>query len=97
MARGDHGLLKVSPGSAMPYPTLRCPADGPPLKWPHGLFRGGLLAKQGTCDSFLPFWTPHAVREYKNLHQNAGLYVLFFLFLKFLVILLISNYSCADG
>ena len=67
--------LKFHPD--LPCPTLSCPAGGPPLKWPHGRFRGGLLAKQGTCDSFLPFWTPHTVRLYKNLHQNLGLYVLF--------------------
>jgi hypothetical protein len=37
---GDgHGLLKVSIGPTMPYPSMPC--GRPPLKQPHGRFRGG--------------------------------------------------------
>jgi hypothetical protein len=39
MARGGHGLLKVSLGPAMPY--LLHPAGEPPLKRPNSRFRGG--------------------------------------------------------
>jgi hypothetical protein len=43
MARGDYGLLKVSPGPAMPYPSI-------PWKDISGVARG-----TGTCGRFLPF------------------------------------------
>jgi hypothetical protein len=39
MVRGGHGLLKVSLGPTMPYPSIPC--GRPPLKRPHGRFRGG--------------------------------------------------------
>jgi hypothetical protein len=39
MVSGGNGLLKVSLGSAMPYPSTPC--GQPPLKGPRGCFRGG--------------------------------------------------------
>jgi hypothetical protein len=39
MARGGHGLPKVSLGPVMPYPSTPC--RGAPLKQPYGCFRGG--------------------------------------------------------
>jgi hypothetical protein len=61
MARGGHGLPKVSPWPAMPYPSR--PAGGPPLKRFYGCFRGRPPTKQAACNRLLPFWTPHAVRQ----------------------------------
>jgi hypothetical protein len=52
--------LKFHPG--LPYPTLLCPAGGPPSKRPYGCFWGGPLAGQAACSRLLPFWTPHADR-----------------------------------
>jgi hypothetical protein len=40
MARGIHGLLKVSPVPAMPDPST--PGRRPPLKRPYARFGGGL-------------------------------------------------------
>jgi hypothetical protein len=60
MARGGHGLPKVSPGPAMPYPSTPC--GQPPLKQPHSRFRGCPPCGQAACIHFLPLWTPHAVR-----------------------------------
>jgi hypothetical protein len=45
MASGGHGLLKVSPGPAMPYPS-------------YGRFRGDSRAGRAAYGRFLPFWTP---------------------------------------
>jgi hypothetical protein len=56
MARGGHGLLKVSYGPAMP--NLLCPAGGPPLKQPYSLLIGGLLTGRATCDRLIPFGHP---------------------------------------
>jgi hypothetical protein len=60
MARGGDGFPKVSPGPAIL--TLLRLVGGPPLKRPHGRFRGGPPAGQVACGRLLPFWTPHAVR-----------------------------------
>jgi hypothetical protein len=57
MARGGHGLHKVSPGPVMPYPPT--PAGRPPLKQPYGRSRGDPPARRATCGCLLPFWTPH--------------------------------------
>jgi hypothetical protein len=60
MAVGGHGLPKVSPGPAIPYPFMPC--GGPPLKRPYGHFRGGPLNGQAACGRLVPPWTPRAVR-----------------------------------
>jgi hypothetical protein len=46
MARGGHGLPKVSLGPDRPDPST-------PFKWATG---------RATCSRLLPFWTPHIVR-----------------------------------
>jgi hypothetical protein len=62
MARGGHGLPKVSLG--LPCATLLHPAGGPPLKWPYGRFMVGLPAGvaclQGSLSAavFYPFGYP---------------------------------------
>jgi hypothetical protein len=48
MVRGGHGLPKVSPGPAMPYPSMPCRWATPET----ACFRGGLLL----------LWTSHDVR-----------------------------------
>jgi hypothetical protein len=52
MARGGHGLLKVSPGPAMPYSSMPC-------RQAHlaSRFRGGLHTGQAACGHLIP----HAV------------------------------------
>jgi hypothetical protein len=76
MARGGHGLPKVSLG-----PTLLCSAGGPPLKQPYGRFRVGPPAGLVACGRLLPFWTPHAVSLFwlnkYEIRQN-GFYFLQF-------------------
>jgi hypothetical protein len=62
MARGDHGLPKVSPG--LPCPTLLCPAGGPPLK--NGCKAGSLRP------SSTPLHTPHAVRLWLCLGMSCN-------------------------
>jgi hypothetical protein len=52
MARGGHGLPKVSLEPAMPYPSA--PVGGPPLKLPYGCFKGDLSIGQLACGSLLP-------------------------------------------
>jgi hypothetical protein len=54
MARGGHGLPKVSLRPAMPCPTLLRPAGGPSLKWPHDRLRDGSPAGQAACGRLLP-------------------------------------------
>jgi hypothetical protein len=62
VARGGHGLPKVSPRPAMPDPSrARHLAGGPPLKWPCGRFRDGLPAGRAACGRLLPLWIPHAI------------------------------------
>jgi hypothetical protein len=60
MARGDHGLPKVSPKPSCP--TFLRPAGGPPLKQHYVCFRGGRPTRRATCGYLLPPLTPHAVR-----------------------------------
>jgi hypothetical protein len=60
MAGDGHGLLKVSLGPTMPYPSTPC--GRPPLKRPHGCFRGGHLQGKRPWAVFLPLWIPHDVR-----------------------------------
>jgi hypothetical protein len=65
MARGGHGLPKVSPGLTMPNPytpcrratpeTALCPFQG----WP--AHRDGPPTGRAACSRLLPLWTPHAV------------------------------------
>jgi hypothetical protein len=52
MARGAHGLPKVSPGLAMPDPS--CPAGGPPPKRPYGLWPSSTLLDTPCCTPMLP-------------------------------------------
>jgi hypothetical protein len=58
MARGGHGLPKVSPGPAMLYPSTPC-------GWvtPYSRFRGGPPTGWVACGHLLPPWIPHAVRQ----------------------------------
>jgi hypothetical protein len=60
MARGGHGLLQVSLGPTMPYPSTPC--GQPPLKRPHGRLRGGCLQGKWPVAVLLPPWIPHDVR-----------------------------------
>jgi hypothetical protein len=70
MARGGHGLPKVSPGPAMP--TLLRPADGPPLKWPYGCFSGGpFTASSTSLDTVRLCCTPRHTSDLE-IHQNSG-------------------------
>jgi hypothetical protein len=62
MARGGHGIPKVSPGPAMPIPSLPFGGGGTPLKRPYSHFRGGRL---------LSLWTPHAIRPWQNQWRTA--------------------------
>jgi hypothetical protein len=59
MARGGHGLSKVSPGPAMPYPNMPCRWDTP--KRALRLFQSCLPAERAACSCLLSFWTPIAV------------------------------------
>jgi hypothetical protein len=70
MAKGDHGLSKVSPVPAMPYPFR--PASGPPHKRAYGCFRDGPLAEQAACGRLLPFWTPPAIHLYPGYPIKYG-------------------------
>jgi hypothetical protein len=62
MARGDHGLPKVSPGPPMPNLSTPCSAGGPPLKQPFSHLRGGRPTGRAACGLLLPPKTPHAIR-----------------------------------
>jgi hypothetical protein len=57
MARGGHGLPKVSSGPAMPDPSMPCGQATPDDR-----FRVGSPAGWAACSRLLPLWTPHAVR-----------------------------------
>jgi hypothetical protein len=59
---------KVYPGP--PWPTLLCPAGGPPQKRPYSCFWGDLPVEQVPCGHLLPFWTPHAVRLWSPLPKS---------------------------
>jgi hypothetical protein len=62
MARGGHGLPKVSPRSAMPNPSKPCGHAGrPPMKRSYSCLRGGPPSGRGACGCLLPLWKPHAV------------------------------------
>jgi hypothetical protein len=65
MARGGHGLPKVSIGN-LQCPIIPRPTGEPPLKWPYGLMAlwpYGLMAIwQAVCSSLLPLWTAHVIR-----------------------------------
>jgi hypothetical protein len=62
MARGlgGHGLLKVSLGNTMPYPSTPC--GRPPLKRPHSRLEVGRLQGERPAAVSLPLWIPHDVR-----------------------------------
>jgi hypothetical protein len=49
IARGGHGLPKVSTRPAMPYPSMPCR-------------RATLPTERVACGRLPPFWTPHAIR-----------------------------------
>jgi hypothetical protein len=66
MARGGHGVSKISLGPAMLYPFMPC--GRPPLKWTYGHFRsgcpcraGGLRPSSTLLDT--PYCTPLNKRE----------------------------------
>jgi hypothetical protein len=50
MARGSHGLPKVSLGHAMPYPSMPCGRS--PLKRPYSCFRDGRLQDRWAASVF---------------------------------------------
>jgi hypothetical protein len=60
MARGDHGLSKVSLGSVMPY--VSSSRGRPLLIGPYHHFMGGPPTRRAACSRLLPPWTPHAIR-----------------------------------
>jgi transcription elongation factor Elf1 len=60
MARGIHGLPKVSLGPAMHNPCTPCGRATP--KRPSSHFYGGPPIGRVACGRFLPPWIPHAVR-----------------------------------
>jgi hypothetical protein len=68
MARGGHGLPKVSPRPAMYYPTGR-----QHLTWPYDHFRGGSPAVLAVCGCLLPLWIPHAVSLCKAVRKAIEL------------------------
>jgi hypothetical protein len=45
-----------------PCPTLLRPAGGPPMKRPHGCFRGDPPIRWAACGHLLPLWIPLAIR-----------------------------------
>jgi hypothetical protein len=57
MARGGHGISKVSPGAAMFYPAMPCGKASPETNH----FRGGPPRGLAACNRLLTLWTPHAV------------------------------------
>jgi len=63
IARGIHGLLKVSLGLAMPNPSMPC-GRATPKNGPYGCFGGGLPAGLVACVCLLPPWIPNAVRAW---------------------------------
>jgi hypothetical protein len=56
MAKAGHGLLKVSLGSTMPYPSTPC--GRPPLKRPYGRVRGGRPQGRRIAAIFYPLGHP---------------------------------------
>jgi hypothetical protein len=64
MARGAHGLSKVSPGPAMPYPFTPCGRE--PLKRPHGNLRSRPPVGWAASGRLLILLTPHGVRLWKK-------------------------------
>jgi hypothetical protein len=73
MARGDHGLPKVSPGLTMPNPSTPCRRDTPETALL--LFRGWPTRRAG--GRLLPFWIPHAVRILNHSLQEKVHFVFF--------------------
>jgi len=63
-ARGGHGLPKVSPGPAMPDPSMPCGRATPETALQQ--FRGRPAHRVGSLRRLLPFWTPHAVRLWEE-------------------------------
>jgi hypothetical protein len=65
MASGGHGLFKVLPGPAMPYPSTPCGRATPEMAlrpfhgWP--THRAGQVA----CGRLPPIWRRHAIRLWK--------------------------------
>jgi hypothetical protein len=68
IAKGIHGLLKVSPGSTMPDPSMPC--GRATLKWPYSHLWGGSSAGQTACSRLLPTWTDHTVRGFPTVHWS---------------------------
>jgi len=66
--------LTFHPGP--PCPTFLRPTGGPPLKRPHGRFRGGSSAGQAGCDRLLPPRTRHALRLCSFAAVSSGFYIL---------------------
>jgi hypothetical protein len=64
MARGGHGLPKVSPGP--PCPTLPRPAGRPPLKRLYGRFRGGPPTGRVAHGRLYPFGHPAPYAKSEN-------------------------------
>jgi hypothetical protein len=58
MERGDHGLPKVSPGPAMPYPSTPCAVGRSTLKRPNSCYRRGPPTGRVACGRLLPHWIP---------------------------------------
>jgi hypothetical protein len=91
MARGGHGLYKVSPGPAMPDPSK--PAGNPLLKQPYGHFTGGPQGGQRVADLY-PFGHPHH-RSMLIVHLGYSVIGLASLnFLAFKCIVFVSLCSC---
>jgi hypothetical protein len=85
MGRDGYGLLKVSPGHAMPYPFTPCgratpeTAIVPFLGWPTG---------RVACGRLRPLWAHHAVRLWTMaMLGKVGC------FLVFILTFLLSTYD----
>jgi hypothetical protein len=75
MARGDHGLPKVSPGPAMPDRSMPCgwatPETAP---GPYGCFRDGPQSRPAAVFYPLGHLTPYAVARCRGLEATLSIF-----------------------
>jgi hypothetical protein len=67
MARGGHGLTKVSPGHAMPYHFTLCRQATP-----EGYFRGGTPEGKVARGRLQLFSTPHTIQYESSITAPVG-------------------------
>jgi hypothetical protein len=66
IVKGIHGLLKVSPGSALPDPSMPCGRATPKMALQP--FKGWLACRRVACSRLLSPWTHHTVWGFPTVY-----------------------------